>query len=80
MTYGEWKICSAIKKSQNIINMIADTAVHLIILEKTKNNDLNTVMLNSDNSVVLRKLIDYVLQKTSEYNMPKHCRQFVECV
>ena len=69
MTYGEWKICSAIKKSQNIINMIADTAVHLIILEKTKNNDLNTVMLNSDNSVVLRKLIDYVLQKTSEYNM-----------
>ena len=69
MTYGEWKICSAIKKSQNIINMIADTAVHLIILEKTKNNDLNTVILNSDNSVVLRKLIDYVLQKTSEYNM-----------
>ena len=69
MTYGEWKICSAIKKSQNIINMIADTAAHLIILEKTKNNDLNTVMLNSDNSVVLRKLIDYVLQKTSEYNM-----------
>ena len=49
--------------------MIADTAAHLIILEKTKNNDLNTVMLNSDNSVVLRKLIDYVLQKTSEYNM-----------
>ena len=46
--------------------MIADTAVHLIILEKTKNNDLNTVMLNSDNSVVLRKLIDYVLQK---YNL-----------
>ena len=60
--------------------MIADTAVHLIILEKTKNNDSNTIMLNSDNSVVLRKLSDYVLQKTSEYNMLKHCRQFVECV
>ena len=49
----------------------AGTTEHVIICEKTENNDLNIYTSSSDNSHVLKKLCDHVLQGLHLQNKPK---------